>query len=115
MVLRLGEQYLIRSEARAQQNDLSGSESDINIIRSRALLSGISNLSRDELLDTIAHERQVELFCEWGHRWFDLKRTGKLSAILRPIKPNWNDYAQLYPIPVTELANDPNLTQNPGY
>ncbi len=31
----------------------------------------------------VAHERQIELFAEWGNRWFDLKRTGKASAILK--------------------------------
>ncbi len=36
MVLRLGEQYLVRAEARAQQGKVAESASDINIIRARA-------------------------------------------------------------------------------
>ncbi len=39
MLLRLAEQYLIRAEARVQQNDLNGAVSDLNDIRLRAGLS----------------------------------------------------------------------------
>jgi hypothetical protein len=66
-------------------------------------------------LASITHERQTELFCEWGHRWLDLKRTGQAGAVLAPIKSQWTPDAQLYPIPQQELTVDPNLTQNPGY
>ncbi len=41
-VLRLGEQYLIRAESRANQNDLPAAISDLNIIRSRARFSRTS-------------------------------------------------------------------------
>ncbi len=74
MVLRLAEQYLIRAEARAQQNNTEAAISDINTIRTRAGLPGLENtLTQDEVLAAVAHERQIELFSEWGHRWFDLK------------------------------------------
>ncbi len=38
VVLRLAEQYLIRAEARTQQNNSFGAISDLNVIRSRAML-----------------------------------------------------------------------------
>src|ERR1044071_1654866 len=41
MVLRLAEQYLIRAEARAMQNNLGGSIDDVNVIRERAGLAPI--------------------------------------------------------------------------
>ncbi len=67
MVLRLAEQYLIRAEARAHQNNAEGAISDINIIRTRAELPGLENtLTQDEILSAVAHERQTELFAEWG-------------------------------------------------
>ncbi|HUQ64788.1 MAG TPA: RagB/SusD family nutrient uptake outer membrane protein [Flavitalea sp.] len=116
MVLRLAEQYLIRAEARAHLNDLAGAAEDLNAIRNRAGLPNTTATTQQEMLDAIAHERQVELFCEWGHRWFDLKRTGKADEVLGPIKgSNWQTTDQLYPIPQSELQTDPNLTQNPGY
>ena len=114
-VLRLAEQYLIRAEARAQKNDLSNATLDLNIIRKRAGLSDTTASAQTDLLTIIAHERQVEFFSEWGHRWLDLKRTNQATTILKPIKPNWNVNAELYPIPIGELTTDPNLTQNNGY
>jgi hypothetical protein len=57
------------------------------------------------------------LFAEWGHRWFDLKRTNRANAILSVTKKGskWQPEDQLYPIPPSELDADPNLDQNPGY
>ncbi len=116
MVIRLAELYLIRAEARAQQNDLAGARADINAIRSRAQLADITANDKDSLLLAIEQERRVELFTEWGHRWLDLKRTKRADAVLGPLKaPDWQSTDVLYPIPQTEISNDPSLTQNAGY
>ncbi|MBK0379311.1 RagB/SusD family nutrient uptake outer membrane protein [Mucilaginibacter segetis] len=118
-VLRLAEQYLIRAEARAMQNNLSGSADDLFVIRQRAGLAKINFASQQEAVDAILHERQVELFTEWGHRWLDLKRLNKVDAIMSVVTPLkggiWNSTDQLYPIQFYELNANPNLTQNPGY
>jgi hypothetical protein len=115
MVFRLAEQYLIRSEARAMQNDLSGAIDDINTIRVRAGLDPLDDtgITQDDALDAIAKERRAELFLEWGHRWFDLKRTGKIDAVLSPVKPDWQSKDALFPIPQAEINANPNLKQNP--
>jgi hypothetical protein len=56
------------------------------------------------------------LFAEWGHRWFDLKRTHRADAVLSGVKGSkWQTNDQLYPIPFSELETDPNLKQNDGY
>jgi starch-binding outer membrane protein, SusD/RagB family len=121
MVLRLGEQYLIRAEARAHVNDITGAQDDLNRIRSRAGLPNIAAYEQATLLAAILHERQVELFTEWGHRWLDLKRTGAVDSVLSvvtPLKANgagWHSYQQWYPLPVTDLRTAPNLVQNSGY
>ena len=116
-VFRLAEQYLIRSEARAQQDNLIGAISDLNATRTRAGLSILgSSLTKKEVLDSLENEKRIELFCEWGHRWFDLNRNGHADSVLGAIKGvNWQSSDKLYPIPLSELAVDPNLTQNPGY
>lgn len=117
-VLRLAEQYLIRAEARAMQNKLVGAisaESDLNMIRNRASLTNTSATTKEQLLTAIAIERRHELFTEWGHRWFDLKRTGRADAVLAPLKVSWATTDQLYPIPEKETLINPNMTQNPGY
>jgi starch-binding outer membrane protein, SusD/RagB family len=121
MVLRLAEQYLIRAEARAHQNNLAGAASDLNIIRNRAGLPNTSAVTQADLLTAILHERQVELFTEWGHRWFDLIRTGNANSVMGIVTPlkggTWSsdEHQLLYPIPQSELSKNSNLIQNPGY
>jgi hypothetical protein len=119
MVLRLAEQYLIRAEARAQQNNLAGATSDLNVIRTRAGLSGTTAVSQSDLLSAVAHERQVELFTEWGDRWFNLKRTGSADAVMSVVTPQkggtWAATDQLLPLPKNEIVINSNLIQNPGY
>jgi len=119
MVLRLAEQYLIRAEARAQQGNISGSQADLNAVRARAGLPSTTAGDKGSLLAAIVHERQVELFTEWGDRWFTLKRTGTIDAVMTQAAPvkggTWSSYKALYPIPVNELLTDPNLVQNTGY
>jgi hypothetical protein len=116
MVLRLAEQYLIRAEARVQQDKLAGAITDINVIRGRAGLRGTPALTKGALLLAVEHERQVELFLEYGHRLFDLKRTGRADAVLSAEKPlTWKSTAARYPIPSSQIIFNSNLTQNSGY
>nr|WP_294873629.1 RagB/SusD family nutrient uptake outer membrane protein [uncultured Pedobacter sp.] len=123
MVLRIGEQYLIRAEARAHLNRLSGVNSaleDLNAIRTRANLTQITTGSMDDILSLIYKERRYELFTE-GHRWFDLKRTGTINEVMPIVATSkggsWNANKQLYPIPQDDINKNPNLRghQNPGY
>jgi len=113
-VLRLAEQYLIRAEARVQQGNLSGAAADLNVVRNRAGLANTTASGPSEILAAIQRERRVELACEWGHRWMDLKRTQTADAVLGT-KPNWKATATLFPIPNAQIILNPFLTQNPGY
>jgi hypothetical protein len=119
MVLRLAEQYLIRAEARARLGNIGGAQADLNKIRFRAGLPYTSSGNQLSLLASILHERQVELFTEWGHRWFDLKRTGNVDGIMSLVTPlkngSWNPDWALMPLPLSEIKINPNLKQNPGY
>lgn len=119
VALRLGEQYLIRAEARAQQDNLSGAAADLNVIRARAGLDPVTAANKNDMLNAIYHERQVELFMEYGHRWLDLKRTHRVDEVMNIVCPKkggtWNSYQQLYPFSSDEMTNNPNLVQNPGY
>jgi len=128
VVLRLAEQYLIRAEARIQQGHIGDGISDLNIIRDRASakipgevkLPQLSiSLGKDDALKAILHERQVELFMEWGHRWFDLKRMGQVDEVMSKVTKVkggiWNTNWQLYPFTLLDLKYDPNLIQNVGY
>jgi len=120
MVLRLAEQYLIRAEAEANNNDISDAIKDLNVIRNRAGLANYQSPSdQRSVLNAIMHERQTELFTEWGHRWLDLKRTNSVNDVMSIVAPakgtTWNPDWQWYPIPAYDIVQDPNLTQNAGY
>lgn len=119
MVLRLSEQYLIRAEARAHQGNLTGALEDLDIIRQRAGLNSLvetnPGIGQTTLLEEIMTERRKELFTEWGHRWLDLKRTGRLESVIGNENPQWEPTDIWYPIPNEELLKNPNLTQNDGY
>ncbi|WP_170324226.1 RagB/SusD family nutrient uptake outer membrane protein [Polaribacter vadi] len=122
VVFRLAEQYLIRAEARAELNKIAGAQSDLNVVRNRAGLRNTMSSTTQELLDAILRERRVELFTEYGHRWFDLKRWFTLerpenaAEVLTPLKPNWKDTNVLFPVPESEILLNPNLLpQNDGY
>jgi hypothetical protein len=126
MMLRLGEQYLIRAEARAELGNLSGAIADLDMIRNRAGLPLVANtdpgIGKTALLDKILKERQTELFTELGQRWFDLKRTGKIDAVMSVVTllksqglVTWRSYQQWFPLPFSEIQNAPNLRQNTGY
>jgi hypothetical protein len=114
IVFRLGELYLTRGEARAQQNNLNGAQQDINAVRNRAGLGNTTATTKAQLLTAFEHERWVELFTE-GDRWFNLKRLDRAKVILPSIKPAWKDFQQLYPLPQQDLNASSNLKNNPGY
>jgi len=114
MVMRLAEQYLIRAEARTRQGKLEVALADLNAIRERAGLEALVYtlaLTQEQLLQEVMQQRYYELFSEWGHRWLDLKRTGKALEVLEGV----SESDLLYPIPEAELLKNPNLTQNAGY
>lgn len=85
----------------------------LNQVRERAFGDSDHNLdvAGVALTDAIYHERRVELMGE-GHRFFDLVRTGKGTAI-----PGFTaGKNEIFPIPIEEIqfANG-NWVQNPGY
>jgi hypothetical protein len=106
--------YLIRAEALANSDgDLQLIRDDINEVRTRADLPGISTNTYADLLRAIERERRVEFAFE-GHRWFDLVRTDRAVDIL----PNVTSANQtLFPVPLSEIQTnkDPQMKQNPGY
>ncbi|MBO9573524.1 MAG: RagB/SusD family nutrient uptake outer membrane protein, partial [Chitinophagaceae bacterium] len=118
-VLRLAETYLIRAEARAQQDKVDDGLEDLNRIRGRAGLQDTTLSGKDELLAAIFNERRLELFAEGAHRWLDMKRTDRIDAIMPAVAvikgTTWSPEDKLWPIPFYQIQSNPALTQNPGY
>lgn len=115
VVLRLEEQFLIAAEAAAELNELERCTDILNTLRKRVGLQMITILDKNTALNEILKERRVELFCEFGHRFYDLKRRNRLSELLKS-KSNWQTHFAELPLPDNELLLNPNLLpQNNGY
>lgn len=75
------ELYLIRAESAVRTNRFTQANVDINFFKSKRYdhnSIAISDLSQDELLETILKERRKELIFR-GVRWSDLKRLNQQS------------------------------------
>jgi hypothetical protein len=116
IVFRLEEAYLLLAETLAQENKVDEALPYVNAIKLRAQLAPLTMpISKELLLQEILLEDKREFFVEMGHRFLDLKRTGKLNT-LQATKQNWKDIHQLWPIPQKEILLNANLKpQNPGY
>lgn len=119
-LFRLAEQYLICAEALAKENKIEEAKEMLNAIRKRAGLGNTPAMNKDELLEAIIAERRVELFSEFGHRWFDLKRLGKVDEVMKLATPlkggtGWESYQAYYPIMPTQLELNRNVSQTIGY
>ncbi|RZK92351.1 MAG: RagB/SusD family nutrient uptake outer membrane protein [Pedobacter sp.] len=109
-LIRIAELYLIRAEARAQQNKLTEAASDLNVVRARADVGVTTAVTQSGLLQAIEDENAIEFAFE-AHRWFDLVRTERAGAVLGITNKNF----WLFPIPYSDVQSDPDVTQNPGY
>lgn len=127
---RLGETFLIAAEAYLNLNDKPTAMARINSVRARAERTPGSLQLVDPTaitIDTILDERALELLGEF-HRWFDLKRTGKLVERVMKYNKDVRGTATAFvgtdgqqkilrPIPqqALQLNANKNFPQNPGY
>ncbi|MCB0371794.1 MAG: RagB/SusD family nutrient uptake outer membrane protein, partial [Muricauda sp.] len=122
-LFRLADAYLMYAECAirgASGTSMSTALGYVNAVRNRSNASSVAQ--SDLTLDFIMDERGRELNLE-GHRRSDLIRFGKFtgSSYLWPWKGNTlngtsiPDTYKLFPIPLTALEANENLTQNPGY
>lgn len=121
IIARLGDTYLLAAEAYFKAGNSSTALERLNVVRERAGVADATSIDLDYILD----ERGRELLGEY-HRWFDLKRTGKL--VERASEHNWqidesnfdgsNGYQKiLRPIPqdAIDLNQSDDFEQNPAY
>ncbi|MGH7538695.1 MAG: RagB/SusD family nutrient uptake outer membrane protein [Gemmatimonadales bacterium] len=86
-IIRNEELILLRAEANnaLTARDAVAAANDINYIRVKsgglAANGGLSGLSVSQVLDELLVQRKYSLLYE-GHRWVDMRRTGRLSQIL---------------------------------
>jgi hypothetical protein len=129
--LRLADIYLIRAEANAKMGKTADALADVNLIRTRAGLTGAAlytagNLAGKTVLDVVLEERFLELAFE-GHRIYDLFRNDRPMVRNYPGTHSQNntpttnvnqtvlptDPRVVFFIPQNEVDQNKNLTQNP--
>lgn len=122
-VMRLGDTYLLRAEARFKQGNTAGAASDINVVRTRAAFPGkAANMqitAASVTMDFILDERARELDAEQC-RWYDLTRTGTLVSRVKLHNPlaAANIAAHHVRRPIPQIQIDRTLggyVQNCGY
>lgn len=136
-ILRYADVLLLKAEALVRSG---GSKSEaislINQIRQRARMStedgteaavpadlDTNETNNNTILDWIFMERRIELACEEGHRWYDLRRrhmAGEIDLTQWDFSSARSDFEftqnnLVFPIPANEVVQNPNLIQNPGY
>lgn len=117
-MIRLGEIYLIYTEACMNLNDAASAMPYVRALSERAGVYPPSTLTEDWLVA----ERARELMWE-GHRRTDLIRFGlyNTDSYTWPWKggamrgQGFDSHLNIFAIPASELAANPELKQNPGY
>lgn len=125
-LIRYADVLLMMAEALNNQGKTADAEMYLNQVRERAEVAPKEGLSQMDMTQAIIDERVLELTGE-GHRFFDLVRWGLAETYLGAnsihpqhpkslsggaFTPNRDEYVW---IPLSELAANENLVQNPGY
>lgn len=104
-ILRYADVLLMNAEAKVRLG--KNGDAPFNLVRSRAQMPALQNVTVDQIID----ERRMELCCEWGERYNDLVRTGKAATVLGT--KGWTVDKTYYPIPFEQLTNNPDLKKDP--
>nr|WP_299072673.1 RagB/SusD family nutrient uptake outer membrane protein [uncultured Allomuricauda sp.] len=86
---------------------------EVNAIRARAGAAALGSLSLDDMPDVIARELNGEGVI--GGRRIVQRRFGLFTTSTWEMKTVMEDFRDLYPIPGSAVATNPNLIQNDGY
>lgn len=109
IVIRYAEMLLAYAEAltRGASSSISLSATDaVNLVRSRAGLSDLSNVTTEDVLD----EKFAELATEWGVRFYDMVRTENTSALSYGGRTFSMDDAY-FPFPADQVSELPQLEE----
>ncbi|MFN8580082.1 MAG: RagB/SusD family nutrient uptake outer membrane protein [Gemmatimonadaceae bacterium] len=112
---RLAEMYMIKAEALNELGQTAQAVAILNTLRARAFTPAkpITATSQDAVRQAIINERLFEFAGEGKRRQDTIRMGGFLSA--RQFKGASEGYKVLFPIPITQIQNNPLLVQNAGY
>jgi len=116
-IVRLGDVYLMRAEARLRKGDAAAALTDVNAVRTSRTATGVGRALTAVNLDQLFRERGFELYWELQRRT-DMVRFGKFESAWTE-KASTDKNKRVFPIPQTAIDGASNLPgylkQNPGY
>lgn len=121
IIMRFSDVLLCLAEAMIQNGDPGSALPLINRVRTRA--GATPYATADDMLNRVRLERRLELTGEYT-TVYDIRRWGTLQneiAAMDPVQVSggvlgkYDPRFELYPIPLSQIQANPNLTQNPGY
>ena len=116
-IVRLGDVYLMRAEARLRKGDAAAALTDVNAVRTSRTATGAGRALTAVNLDQLFRERGFELYWELQRRT-DMVRFGKFESAWTE-KASTDKNKRVFPIPQTAIDGASNLPgylkQNPGY
>ena len=119
-IYRYTDILFMQAEVKAHEDKWQDALNLIQFVLQRAgvasTLASVSDFtSRDELIDYILDQKQIEMVGE-GKRWFDLVRNHRVVEVMNPINGLSSPNEELFPInqSVLNLAQGA-YSQNPGY
>jgi len=110
VMFRYADVLLMKAEAMLRSNNAAGGLTIVNSIRTKRGATALAALDLNAMLD----ERGMEMYWE-SYRRQDLIRFGKYLQAWQEKPADGGTKNLLFPIPSSQLAVNPNLTQNPGY
>lgn len=128
-LVRYADILLMYAEVLNELDQTAAAVPYVNLVRARSKMAPLATaypaavLSKDNFRERLKMERALEL-CGESVRWADLKRWGDLEAqqkvdVVAQRDPDFKNFIVgkhiRLPIPQTEVLNNPNLKQNPGY
>ncbi|MGZ8516579.1 MAG: RagB/SusD family nutrient uptake outer membrane protein [Chitinophagaceae bacterium] len=110
VMFRYADVLLMKAEALLRSNNAAEALVIVNSIRAKRGATPLASVDLNSMLD----ERGREMYWECWRR-NDLIRFGKFLAPWQEKAADIGTTNLLFPIPSSQLAVNPNLTQNPGY
>jgi hypothetical protein len=110
-IIRNEELILLRAEANIGLNQLAAALPDLNFVRTTAgLLPALPAFAnRDAAIDALLYEKRYSLLWE-GHRWFDVRRWGRLLTLPLDIPTHFR--VRVMPVPQAECLARSALPQD---
>jgi starch-binding outer membrane protein, SusD/RagB family len=124
VVMRVAEVYFLYAEALASLNRIPEAAQYLNktIRRARGYQLDeetpydFAGTDATAFMQLLMEEKRKEFIGE-QIRWYDVIRWGIAESEIARVEDRvaWIDKAASFPIPLREMANNPNMVQNPGY